>query len=232
MLNKLICVEGNDGSGKSTQTTLIKKYLESKDLKVTIIHFPAYNDNIFSAVISAFLRGEYGDSNSVNPYFPAAIYAMDQFMFLPKLKKLIKENDVTIIDRYVYSNIAYQGAKFPNDSEESKKIKKWIESLEFDFLKLPKPDLNLFFYVDMNTIKKRLENRNDPDREYLKGMKDIHERDIDLQSRVSYNYVDYFMNNSNCEIVEYNLIGDNFEKIESTPENIFKSYKKEIDKLF
>ena len=42
----LVC-EGCDGSGKSTQIELIKKYFENHNLKYKLVHFPAYEDNEF-----------------------------------------------------------------------------------------------------------------------------------------------------------------------------------------
>ena len=39
----LIVLEGLDGSGKGTQTELLKKHLEAKNKKVRVIDFPDYS---------------------------------------------------------------------------------------------------------------------------------------------------------------------------------------------
>ncbi len=188
MLNKLIVLEGTDGAGKSTQVQKVKEYLEANSLKYEYFHFPMYGHNEFSEVISAFLRGEFGNVDKVDPYFVANIYAMDRFMFLPELNKALQENDVVLLDRYVFSNLAYQGAKF--EGEESQKIKTWIHGFEFGYLKLPYPNLNIFFDVPIDIVKERLEEKRDgKDRDYLQGKQDIHEADLDFQSRVRDNYL-------------------------------------------
>jgi len=230
MLNKLIVLEGTDGSGKSTQVELVKKYLQERSLKFQFFHFPMYGHNEFSEVIAKFLRGEFGGVDDVDPYFVANIYAMDRFMFLPDLQKAIDENDVVLLDRYVFSNLAYQGAKY--EGEEREKIKNWIYEFEFKFLKLPYPDLSVFFDVPMDVVTKRLENKREGnDRDYLQGKQDIHEADLGFQSRVRDNYL------SLVGSVNYQIIGCATQLGDSKdhqwfvypPEELFKFYRKALD---
>jgi dTMP kinase len=230
---KLICTEGLDSSGKSTQSKLIKEYLKDNNKSFKFFHFPMYGHNKFSEMIARFLRGEFGGIEEVSPYFVANLYAMDRFMFLPELKKAMDENNVVLLDRYVYSNIAYQGAKYPLNSDENKNIRKWIYQFEFGFLNLPKPDLNIFFDVPIEIIKQRLEsNREGNDREYLNGKKDIHETNISFQNEVRLNYHSSMNNIGNnwdnyCKIIS---CVDNQSNI-LNPNNLFNSYKKFIDEI-
>ena len=230
MLNKLICLEGLDGSGKSTQVKFVKKYLEDNNLKYKFFHFPMYGHNEFSNIIAKFLCGEFGGVKDVNPYFVANIYAMDRFMFLPELKEAIEKNDVVLLDRYVFSNLAYQGAKL--ESKEREIIKNWIYDFEFKFLKLPYPDLSIFFDVPIDIIKKRLEdNREGEDRKYLNGGKDIHEENIEFQGKVRDNYLS-LIGSVNYHIVKCALRIEDppYSKwIILSPEEIFKSYRKSLD---
>lgn len=232
MLNKLISLEGLDAAGKSTQIEKIKEYLELNSLKYEYFHFPMYGHNEFSDIISSFLRGEFGNIDDVDPYFVANIYAMDRFMFLPELNKALAENDVVLLDRYIFSNLGFQGAKLKGD--ESLKIKTWIHKLEFGFLKLPYPDLNIFFDVPMDVVKERLESKRDgEDREYLQGKQDIHEADLDFQSRVRDNYLEL------AGATNYKIIGCAIcrpsEPIGSvvydvlTPDDLFESYRGYLD---
>ena len=217
MLGKLITICGTDACGKSTQIDLLKEYLENKDLKVAYIHFPAYGDNVFSELIVGFLRGEYGESHEVNPYFVANLYMMDQYLFKPKLQKLLEENDVVILDRYFWCNLAFQSAKY-DDENESIKIHNWIYQsvVKLGFLY---PYLTLCLDVPFETMLKRLEDRKSENRDYLKGKKDIHENDIKLQQRVKNNYKDmYYYNNYrviNCGIKD--------------PSEVFDSYVEYVD---
>lgn len=228
MLNKLIVLEGTDGAGKSTQIEKVKKYFESKSLKYSYFHFPMYNHNLFSEVIVKFLKGEFGNIDEVDPYFVANIYAMDRYMFLPSLEKAIEENDVVLLDRYVFSNLAYQGAKL--EGEESEKIKNWIHQFEFGFLKLPYPDLSIFFDVPMRIVKERLlGKREGEDRKYLDGKVDIHEADLDFQSRVRDNYLS-LIGASNYKIVSC-AIQQQLPSVWDvlTPDELFESYKYYLD---
>jgi dTMP kinase len=228
---KLIVLEGADGAGKSTQVKLIKKYFEDKGLKFAFFHFPMYEHNEFSDVIAKFLRGEFGGINEVSPWFVANIYAMDRFMFMPDLQKALDENDVVLLDRYVYSNVAYQAAKFPLASMETHDIKNWILNFEFDFLKLPYPDLNIFFDVPSSVSKKRIEgSREGEDRSYLNGKQDIHEADFEFQKRVRDNYLDSMAGAVNCTIVPCAIqFGPTNEWIVYTPDELFKRYKPVLD---
>ena len=232
MLNKLIVLEGTDGAGKSTQVEKVKNYFHLHSLKYEFFHFPMYGHNEFSEVIAKFLRGEFGGVDDVDPHFVANIYAMDRFMFRPELEKAIEENDVVLLDRYVFSNLAYQGAKY--EGRDSEAIKNWIHQFEFNFLKLPYPDLNIFFDVPMQVVKERLESKREgEDRDYLQGKQDIHEADLDFQSRVRDNYLGLVGSMSYKIIpctsarpadppgsVVYDVL---------SPEDLFESYKAYLD---
>lgn len=227
---KLIVLEGCDASGKSTQIELIKKYFKTNNLKYEYIHFPIYGDNEASNVIAAYLRGEYGNANEVNPVFVANMYAMDRYLYLPKLNKQLIENDVVLLDRYVFSNMAYQGAKYKADAQ-SQIIRDWINEYEFGFLELPYPDLNLFLDVPIEYIENRLKERLKEDRDYLQGKTDIHEADFEFQRRVRQNYLS-LIGYEGFKVIEC------AEKIESklmwdlklfSPEEVFFKYQKYLD---
>ena len=218
---KLIVLSGLDSSGKSTQCNLIKEYFQKHNYKYVHLHFPMYGHNEASKTISAYLRGEYGDIDKVSPIFVANIYAMDRFLYLPELQKQLSQNDVVLLDRYVFCNMAYQGAKYETEAE-SYIIKEWIDEFEFGFLELPYPDLNIFFDVPVEIIENRLkEKREGDDREYLNGKTDIHEKDIEYQKKVRKNYLS-LRNYENFEIIETNDL---------STEDIFQKYEDMLDKL-
>jgi dTMP kinase len=180
----LIVIEGLDGAGKSTQVNLLKTYLDQRNLPYEYLHFPRTEGSMFGDLVARFLRGEFGENKSVNPYLVALIYAEDRQDAKRLLLHWLNQGKVVILDRYVYSNIAYQCAKL-DSKDEKEKLQKWILDLEFSYYDLPKPALNVFFDVPfMFTTKKLTKSRTGKEREYLQGMRDIHEEDLDFQRKV------------------------------------------------
>ena len=179
----LLVIEGIDGSGKSTQVKIIKEYLEKKKLRSEFFHFPMYGHNQFSELIAQFLRGEFGNIDEIDPYFVATLYANDQKKFLPELEKSAEENDVIILDRYVFSNMAFQGAKF-TDIKKAERMADWVFEYQFKHLEMPYPDLTIFLDVPPKITQERLAEERTENREYLKGKADIHESDMAYQRRV------------------------------------------------
>ena len=217
-MTKFIVLEGNDGAGKSLQVKLITEYYQNQGKKVKFIHFPMYGHNMYSDMISKFLRGEYGSNDEVDPIFVANIYAMDRYMYKNQLIKDLEENDIIVMDRYVFSNIAYQGAKTKTEQEEEHMFQ--ILDFEFGFLGLPYPDLVLFFDVPINEIERRLNlGRTGADRDYLNGKQDIHEKDIDYQSKVR----DMYLNMT--DLTNFHVINTYNEQGILNPEDLFNSFK-------
>ena len=185
----LIVIEGLDGAGKSTQINRLTEYLTACGLHCRRLHFPRTDSPVYGELIARFLRGELGEIDQVNPYLVALIYAGDRFDFKPALENWLNAGDMVLLDRYVYSNVAYQCAKLRN-KDESRILRKWILNLEFEYHRLPKPDLNIFLDVPfVFTRQKLMDSREGDERRYLQGKKDIHEADLDFQQRVRESYL-------------------------------------------
>lgn len=179
-----IVIEGLDGAGKSTQANFIRDAYAKKGIVTEYLHFPRFDSPLYGELIARFLRGELGKADEVNPWLVALIYAGDRKEAAPVIQGWLAEGKTVLIDRYVYSNIAYQCAKVP-DAAERDKLQKWILDIEYVSNAIPKPDLTLFLDVPFEfTAKKLAEQREGCDRDYLKGKKDIHEASLSLQERV------------------------------------------------
>ena len=63
----LVVIEGLDGAGKSTQVKKLKKYLESLFGTIEYIHFPRYDAPVYGGLVSRFLKGEFGNIDTVHP---------------------------------------------------------------------------------------------------------------------------------------------------------------------
>ena len=186
----LMVIEGLDGAGKSTQISRLNEYLTARGHRCRQLHFPRTGSPVYGELIARFLRGELGDIHQVNPYLVALIYAGDRADFKPTLKNWLDEGYTVLLDRYVYSNVAYQCAKMKN-MEDSMALREWILHLEFEYHRLPKPDLNIFLDVPFLFTQQKLTDRLEDgvERQYLHGKKDIHESDLDFQKTVRQSYL-------------------------------------------
>lgn len=180
----LVVLEGLDGAGKSTQVKRLRSYLESIYGTLEYIHFPRYDAPVYGDLISRFLRGDFGSNENVHPQLVALLFAEDRHGAAPGMKASLAEGRCVLLDRYVYSNIAYQCAKL-SDKEEAETLREWIFNTEYGSFELPRPDLNIFLDVPIGFVEEKLNStRGGDDREYLNGAQDIHEADIEFQKRV------------------------------------------------
>lgn len=186
----LIVLEGLDGAGKSTQVKLLKEYIQSKGKQLRYLHFPRFDAPVYGDLIAKFLRGDFGAINQVHPQLVALLFAEDRRDAAALIREWLGNGDVVLLDRYVYSNIAYQCSKIKNKTE-SNALREWIFNLEYNIYNIPRPDVNLFLDVPISFVDKKLkENREGDDREYLKGKSDIHEADIQFQIDVRELYLE------------------------------------------
>ena len=180
----LVVLEGLDGAGKSTQVKKLRNYLESLFGSLEYIHFPRYDAPVYGDLISRFLRGDFGDNETVHPQLVALLFAEDRHGAAPQMKQTLAAGGTVLLDRYVYSNIAYQCAKLSNP-DEADELREWIFNTEYGNFDLPVPDLNIFLDVPIGFVESKLKSqRGGEDREYLEGAQDIHEADIEFQKRV------------------------------------------------
>lgn len=180
----LVVLEGLDGAGKSTQVKKLRTYLESLSGSLEYVHFPRYNAPVYGDLISRFLRGDFGSNEAVHPQLVALLFAEDRHGAAPHIRRVLDSGGTVLLDRYVYSNIAYQCAKL-TDAAEADRLRDWIFNTEYGDFNLPKPDLNIFLDVPIGFVESKLKaNRNGQDRDYLEGAQDIHEADIEFQKKV------------------------------------------------
>lgn len=142
---KLIVIEGTDGSGKATQTNLLVKRLLEKEYRVATASFPQYGKKS-AGLVEEYLNGKYGEPNLLDPKIASLFYALDRFDISSEIRARLEEGNIMILDRYVDSNAGHQGGKI-KDARERARFFAWLYDIEFNILKIPKPDLVLILHV-------------------------------------------------------------------------------------
>ncbi|WP_433683088.1 dTMP kinase [Nocardia sp. CA-119907] len=173
----LIAVEGLDGAGKRTLIDGVAAELRAKGLRVETLAFPRYERSIHADLAAEALRGGHGDlADSVHGM--ALMFALDRADARDELSKLLADNDIVILDRYVASNAAYSAARMQQSADGE--IVRWVGELEFGRLDLPVPTLQLLLDVPTEVAAERARLRGELDR--TRAL-DAYERDGGLQRR-------------------------------------------------
>ena len=171
-MGKLIVIEGTDGSGKSTQFSLLTQRLSREGWDFRKIVFPQYSEPS-SALIRMYLGGEFGQRpGDVNAYAASAFYAVDRYASFKKVwGNYYNGGGLVISDRYTTSNAVHQASKEPPETRQ--RFLKWLYEFEYDHLGLPRPDLTLYLDVPTDFTEKLLRAREQDT--HTKA--DIHEKD-------------------------------------------------------
>ena len=171
---RLIVIDGLDGSGKQTQTAMVRESLSSMGYKARTLSFPDY-DSDSSALVRMYLGGQIGSRpDDVNAYAASSFYAVDRITsYLTKWRGDYLSYDFIIADRYTTSNILHQMSKLP-DSERLGFIE-WLLDFEYVRLGLPEPDKVIFLDVTPAVSQRLLAERYGGD----ESRKDIHEKAVD-----------------------------------------------------
>jgi dTMP kinase len=122
-----IAFEGGEGSGKSTQSKLLKEWFENEG-KVVVLSREPGGTELGKNLREILLNHETGE---IAPRSEALLYAADRAHHVySKIRPALERGDVVITDRYFDSSIAYQGAGRVLSSSEVARINRWAtESL-------------------------------------------------------------------------------------------------------
>jgi dTMP kinase len=153
----LIVLEGSDGGGKGTQIQLLKaRFPEAVLFKYPTRNYQMLNDYLQKKI--------FIDSKSLFLLFLADIADEQE-----KMKKALSENKLVILDRYVFSTIAYEVDGFSHESG-----KKIVEGVGF-----VKPDQVILLDVPPEVSQERKRKQKELDR---------YEEDLAYLGRVRSNF--------------------------------------------
>jgi thymidylate kinase/thymidylate synthase ThyX len=169
-----IVIEGTDGAGKSTQFELLNNRLTKADHELLTIKFPRY-DEPSSYFVREYLAGNYGEVDEIGPYTASLFYALDRYAAAEKIRKALTQGKVVLADRFTGSNMAHQGTKFHN-ADQRRGYFIWLDNLEFEMLKIPRPDFNVVLRVPAKVAQSLVDKKSK--REYTDKKRDLHEADL------------------------------------------------------
>ena len=136
---KLIAVEGLDGSGKSTQIYLLKRWLELQNMKVS---FTEWNSS--TIVKDATKRGK--KDQLLTPTTFCLIHCTDfAHRYERYIVPLLRQGYIVLADRYIFTALARDAVRGCDRA--------WIRNL-YDFAVLP--DITFYFDVPLETAIGRI----------------------------------------------------------------------------
>ena len=149
-----IAFEGGEGSGKSTQTKLLKDWLEDEGHSVVLTREPG-GTPLGKDLRDILLSHSTGQ---ISPRSEALLYAADRAHHVYSvIRPALEAGDIVITDRYFDSSIAYQGAGRVLEPGEVARISRWATESLFPTLTIV---LDLPAEVGLSRLKKfdRLES--------------------------------------------------------------------------
>ena len=172
-MSTFIVLEGLDGSGKTTQTNLLRDYLSTAGKKVRVIDFPNYSSD-GSMLVRLYLSGALGDDpDDTNAYAASMFFAADRYVnYVTDWKKDYLDPDTYIIaNRYTTANAYHQLSKM--DESEWDTFLAWLWDFELGKLGLPTPDRVVLLDMPESVSSALVRHRSEATGRKL----DIHEKD-------------------------------------------------------
>ena len=133
-----ICLEGVEGSGKSTQAKLLYKFIKKKITKKVILTREP-GGTLFSEKIRNLMLDKKTNISPLTEFF--LLMAARNEHITSKINFYLKKNFIIICDRFFYSTLAYQHYLEGMD-------KKFIFSIQKKIFNKVHPDIT--FLIDLN----------------------------------------------------------------------------------
>ncbi|ODV73748.1 bifunctional thymidylate/uridylate kinase [Cyberlindnera jadinii NRRL Y-1542] len=129
----LILVEGLDRAGKTTQTSELVTRLRNEGLNVELIKFPDRTTPI-GKLINSYLVDKSFELSDESAHL---LFSANRWELSRGIKEKLHNGTIVVLDRYVYSGVAYTAAK-GLDAQ-------WCLNPDIG---LPRPDLTIFLNLN------------------------------------------------------------------------------------
>lgn len=181
---KFIVLDGNEGSGKKTQSHVLLNKLKKSGYKTAYFDFPQYGKTFFGKVVGSYLNGDFG--SEADPYLASLPYAGDRWQASDAIKNNLVTGKVVVSNRYIQANMGVQAAKFLSVKKKNSYLG-WLEELEYEVYKIPKADLVLYLHVPFKIGQKLVDKKTL--RDYTKKKRDLYEDNTRFLQKVEKNYL-------------------------------------------
>lgn len=158
-----ICLEGIDGSGKSTQITLLEKWLNDIGQEVLQVREPTQSD--VGVLLRKMLASSQATEENVQRTL-ALLFAADRTVLMKEIEEAKSAGKVVISDRCFYSSMVYQ-----NDVEWISQINKYAK----------RPDITILLDLETETALKRCEGKDHF--ENIDFLKDVRDKYLELAEK-------------------------------------------------
>lgn len=160
-----ITFEGGDGAGKTTQASLLERWLRDEGRTVVRTREPGGTE--VGVLIRDIVLHHRGD---VAPRAEALLYAADRAHHVATLvRPALARGEIVIQDRYLDSSVAYQGAGRVLDAAQIRDLSLWATE---DAL----PDLTVLLDLDPASARARLDADDKPFDRLESEQADFHAR--------------------------------------------------------
>lgn len=135
----LIVFEGLDHCGKTTQLSLLEEKFKNENIKFVTFKFPDRTTPI-GQMIDSYLK----EKSNIDDKAIHLLFSANRWELFEKIQKNLLEGATVLLDRYLYSGIAFSSAKGLN--------MEWCVSCDRGLIL---PDLVIFLSVPVDEIAKR-----------------------------------------------------------------------------
>lgn len=194
---KFIVIDGTDGSGKTTQLSLLKDRLEAEGQAVAVADFPQYNTKS-AGLIEEYLSGKYGKADEISAYKASIFYAVDRYDASSQIRKWLTEGKIVLANRYTSANMGHQGCKISNPLER-RVFFNWLYDLEYKIFEIPRPDLSIILHVESDIAQRLAKERKRED--WTGKTNDIHEDNLDHLKKAEQVYLEIANSFPNFQLI-------------------------------
>lgn len=160
-----ITFEGGDGAGKTTQASLLERWLRDEGRTVVRTREPGGTE--VGVLIRDIVLHHRGD---VAPRAEALLYAADRAHHVATLvRPALARGEIVIQDRYLDSSVAYQGAGRVLDAAQIRDLSLWATEGAL-------PDLTVLLDLDPASARARLDADDKPFDRLESEQADFHAR--------------------------------------------------------